>query len=73
MININDPNQKNIKTDKKSGRDILIYNIGYETHDGVKPLYINFNNINRYIEDKNDSKYLPLIILIDENKREIKK
>ena len=28
--------QKNIKVDKKSGKDILLYNIKYETLDGVK-------------------------------------
>lgn len=36
MININDLNPKNIKVDKKSGKDILLYNIKYETLDGVK-------------------------------------
>lgn len=25
--------------------------------DGVKPLYTNFNKINRYIEDNNESNY----------------
>ena len=58
MININDFNPKNIKVDKK---DILIYYIGYETSDRVKPFYFIIYKINGYIEDNNGMKYLTLV------------
>ena len=72
MININDFNPKNIKVDKKSFKDILIYYIEYETSDGVELLFASFNRINEYIEDYNGSKYLALIS-VDENKGKIRK
>ena len=58
---INDFNLKNIKLDTKSYNDILIFYIVYETIDGVKTFYINFNEINGYIEDDNGSEFLTLI------------
>ena len=58
MININDFNPKNIKVDKK---DILIFYIGYETSDRVKPFYFIIYKINGYIEDNNGIKYLTLV------------
>ena len=72
MININDCNPTSIKVDKKLCKGILIYCIGYETSDGVKPLHIIFNKLNGYIEDNNGGKYLTLIPF-DENKKAIKK
>ena len=71
MININDCNLTSMKVDKKLCKGILIYCIGYETSDGLKPLYIIFNKLNGYIEDNNGSKYLTLIPF-DENKKAIK-
>ena len=58
---INDFNLKNIKLDTKSYNDILIFYIVYETIDGVKTFYINFNEISGYIEDDNGSEFLTLI------------
>ena len=55
MISINDFNSENIKKDNKSFKDILIYYTGYETSDGVEPLYVDFNKINEFIEDDNGS------------------
>ena len=56
MINIIDFNPKNIKTDKKSYTDVLIYHNGYETSDDVKLLYVDFKKLNGYTEDNNGSK-----------------
>ena len=61
----------NKKVDKNSYEDILIYYIGYESSDGLKPLHIIFYKINWYIEDNNGPKYLKLIP-VDENKGTIK-
>ena len=55
MINVNDLNPKNIKLDTKPYTDILIYYVGYETTDFVRPLDISFNKINEYIEDNNEN------------------
>ena len=66
IIIINDFNLTNIKIDTKSYKDILIFYIVYETIDGVTTLYINFNEINGYIEDDNGSKYLTLIRCMEE-------
>ena len=47
MININNSNNKKVKVDTKSYKQILIYYIGYETLDGVKPFYmIKYNKLN---------------------------
>ena len=69
---VNDFNPKNIKGDEKSNKDILIYFTGYETLDGVWSWHITFDKINGYIENKNRSKYLTLV-LIRESPGEIKK
>ena len=47
--------------DKKLCKDILIYYIVYETLDRVKPLYIDFNEINGYIEHNNGIEYITVI------------
>lgn len=39
VINMND---FNLKLDKESCKDTLIYYMGYETLDDVNPLYIDF-------------------------------
>ena len=56
-----------LKIDKKSYKNIGIYNIGYitikknddyESIYSVNPLYFRVNYVNRYIEEKNGNKYL---------------
>ena len=58
-----------LKIDRKSYKNIGIYNIGYittkEINDyqniySVNPLYLRVNHANRYIEEKNENKYLSL-------------
>ena len=51
LVIINDFNPKNVKVDKWSLKNILIYYTGYEASDGVKPWYINFTEINGYFEN----------------------
>ena len=63
---------KNIKVYKNSYYDILIYYTEIETPYSAKLFYINFNKINGYIEDNNESKNLE-ICPVDEDKGEIKK
>ena len=56
-----------LKLDKKSYKDLDIYNIGYVTIkkigygydiNSVNPLYLRINNVNGYIEEINEDKYL---------------
>ena len=56
-----------LKIDKKSYKDIGIYNIGYITRKkiddyeniySVNPLYLRINHANGYIEEKGANKYL---------------
>ena len=72
---------KIVKTDKKSYKDIGIYNIGYitikkfddyENIYSVNPLYLNNNHANGYIEQEGVNKYL-VLDSIDENKELLKK
>ena len=58
-----------LKIDRKSYKNIGIYNIGYITTKkindyqniySVNPLYLRVNHANRYIEEKNENKYLSL-------------
>ena len=73
-----DPN--NIKIDKKSYKNILIYYIGYMTTKNstyvkiysVNPLYLIFSNVNEYFEKINKRKNLTLVPG-DESKEKIKK
>ena len=58
MINVKDFNPKSINVDNKFDQGILNYYTGYETSDGVKPLYIIFNEINRFIENNKGSENL---------------
>ena len=69
------------KIDKKSYKNIGIYNTGYITIKkiddcasiySVNLLYLRFDHINRYIEEKSASKYL-VFDSTDENKELIKK
>ena len=65
-----------LKLDKKSYRDIGIYNIGYitikkigdcENIYSVNPLYLRITHANGYIEEKGVNKFL-IFDSIDENK-----
>ena len=70
-----------LKIDKKSYKDIGIYNIGYITIKkigdckniySVNPLYLRITYANGYIEEINENKYL-IFDSIDENKELLKK
>ena len=70
-----------LKLDKKSYKDIGIYNIGYITIKkigdckniySVNPLYLGITHANGYIEEINENKYL-IFDSIDENKELLKK
>ena len=61
IINIKDFDVKNIKTDAKSYKNILIYYIGYLKIYCVNRLYIIFNKVNGYFEEINGSKHLTLV------------
>ena len=67
MINLKHFEANLLKIDKKSCKNIGIYNIGYitikKTDDyesiyGVNPLYLQVNQANRDIEEKIENKYL---------------
>ena len=70
-----------LKIDKKSYKNIRIYNTGYitikkiddcESIYSVNPLYLRFDHVNGYIEEKSANKYL-VFDSTDENKELIKK
>ena len=69
-----------LKLDKKSNKDIGIYNIGYITIKtigdckniySVSPLYLRVDHVNGYIEEKGVNKYL-IFDSTDENKDVLK-
>ena len=69
-----------LKIDKKSYKDIGIYNIGYVTKkkigncmniNSVNPLYLGITHVNGYIEEKGANKYL-VFDSTDENKELLK-
>ena len=81
MIDIKKFDSNLLKIDKKSYKDIGIYNIGYITKkkiddciniNSVNPLYLNITHSNGYIEEKGANKYL-VFDSIDENKELLKK
>ena len=70
-----------LKINRKSYKDIGIYNIGYitikkiddcENIYSVNPLYLRITHANGYIEEINENKYL-IFESIDENKELLKK
>ena len=70
-----------LKIDKKSYKDIGIYNIGYITIkkiddckniNNVNPLYLRITHASGYIEEINENEYL-IFDSIDENKELLKK
>ena len=81
IIDLKDFDARLLKIDKKSNKDIGIYNIGYITKkkiddckniNSVNPLYLNITQANGYIEEKAVNKYL-VFDSTDENKELIKK
>ena len=81
MINIKNFDARLLKIDKKSYKNIGIYNIGYitikkiddcENIYSVNPLYLRITHANGYIEEINENKYL-IFDSIDENKELLKK
>ena len=81
MINIKKFDARLLKIDKRSYKDIGIYNIGYitikkiddcETIYSVNTLYLLVNHANGYIEEKDVNKYL-IFDSTDENKELLKK
>ena len=80
MINIKNFDPILLKIDRKSYKNIGIYNTGYitikkiddcETIYSVNPLYLIVAHANGYIEEKNGNKYL-IFYSTDENKELLK-
>ena len=80
IINLKNFESKLLKIDKKSYKNIGIYNIGYitikkiddcENIYSVNPLYLLVNHANGCIEEKNENKYLNFDST-DENKELLK-
>ena len=81
IIDIETFDSNMLKLDKRSYKDLDIYNIGYVTIknigcgfdiNSVNPLYLRIDNANRYIEDINEDKYL-IFDVTYENKKLLKK
>ena len=81
MINLKYFQPNLLKIDRKSYKNIGIYNIGYitikkvddyESIYSVNLLYLLVNHANGYIEEKNVNKYL-IFFTTDENKELLKK
>ena len=81
IIDLENFDAKLLKIDKKSYKDIGIYNIGYITKkkiddciniNSVNPLYLGITHVNGYIEEKGMDKYL-VFDSTDENKELLKK
>ena len=81
IIDLDNFDARLIKIDKKSYKDINIYNIGYVTKkkigdcmniNSVNPLYLGITHVNGYIEEKDSNKYL-VFDSTDENKELLKK
>ena len=81
MINIKNLEPNVLKIDRKSYKNIGIYNTGYitikkvddyENIYSVDPLYLRVNHTNGYIEEENENKYL-ILDSTDENKELLKK
>ena len=81
IIDLKDFDARLLKIDKKSYKNIGIYNIGYitikkiddcENIYSVNPLYLLVNHENGYIEAKNENKYL-IFDSTDEKKELLKK
>ena len=80
IIDLKDFDARLLKIDKKSYKNIGIYNIGYitikkiddcESIYSVNPLYLRVDHVNGYIEEKGINKYL-IFDSRDENKELLK-
>ena len=81
MINIKDLDPSQIKIDKRSYKNIDIYQIGYitikrisdyENIYSLNPLYLIIGDVDGYIEENNGSKYLNFVST-DKNKKVLEK
>ena len=81
IIDIKTFDSNNLKLDKKTYKDLDIYNIGYVTikkigHgydvNSVNPLYLHIDNASGYIEEINGDKYLVFDVR-DQNKKSLKR
>ena len=81
IIDLENVDSKLLKIDKKSYKDIGIYNIGCAMKkkiddcmniNSIHPLYLNITHSNGYIEEKGIDKYL-IFDSMDENKEVLKK
>ena len=80
MINIKSFDPTQIKIDKKSYKNIVIYyiryitikNLSYLNINSVDPLYLLINKVDGYIEQSNGNKYLT-VVCTDKNKDTLKK
>ena len=81
IINLKNFESKLLKIDKKSYKNIGIYNVGYitikkiddcENIYSMNPLYLLINHVSGYIEEENENKYL-IFDSTDENKELLKK
>ena len=81
IIDLENFDARLLKIDKKSYKDIDIYNIGYVTKkkidnckniNSVNPLYLGITHANGYIEEKGTDKYL-VFDSTDKNKELLKK
>ena len=81
IIDLKNFDARLLKVDKKSYKNIGIYNIGYitikkiddyENIYSVNPLYLTITHASGYIEEKGVNKYL-VFDSIDENKELLKK
>ena len=81
IIDIKTFNLNMLKLDKKSYKNLDIYNIGYVTIkkigygydvNSVNPLYLRIDNASGYIEEINEDKYLVFDVR-DENKELLKR
>ena len=75
IINIENFDPNNIKIDKKSHKNILIYYIEYVTIKvylkiyGVYPLYLIFRYVNGYFEEVNGNECITLEKLLKKKKK----
>ena len=81
IIDIKSFDSNNLKLDKKTYKDLDIYNIGYVTIkrigdccdvNSVNPLYLRIDNASGYIEKINEDKYF-IFDVRDENKELLKR
>ena len=81
MINLKNFESNLLKIDKKHYKGIDIYYIGYvtikkiddcENIQSANPLYLLVNHACRFIEEKNENKYLMFDDSVNENKESLK-